>query len=283
MDLKDIRRLVIIALFSDDELMEKFVLKGGNALDLIYSIGTRSSVDIDISMPDDFDDIEDAKARIFRGLKERFDAEGFVVFDEEFKARPSRVRPGQSPRWGGYEIEFKIASRPTYEAHKHDKASLQRNAFVTGPDQKRRFKVDISKFEFCEPKEERELESFTIYVYTLPMMAIEKLRAICQQMEEYELRPYSKPRARDFYDIHTILKSEDVDLTTTENIELLKSIFAAKEVPTSLLSKISKTRDFHETDWPAVMQTVSGDLKPFKFYFDFVVKIVKRLKARGVK
>lgn len=53
MDLKDIRRLVIIALFSDDELMEKFVLKGGNALDVVYNIGTRSSVNIDLSIPDD--------------------------------------------------------------------------------------------------------------------------------------------------------------------------------------------------------------------------------------
>ncbi len=42
MDLKDIRRLVIVALFSDDELMEKLVLKGGNALDVIYNIGTLS-------------------------------------------------------------------------------------------------------------------------------------------------------------------------------------------------------------------------------------------------
>jgi hypothetical protein len=40
-----------------------------DALDIIHSIGTRASVDIDISMPDDFDDIEDAKQRIFRVLK----------------------------------------------------------------------------------------------------------------------------------------------------------------------------------------------------------------------
>mgnify|MGYP000087180705 CR=1 FL=1 len=82
MDLKEIRRIVIIALFSDDELMEKFVLKGGNALDIIHSIGTRSSVDVDLSMSGDFADLEDAKKRIFKGLRDRFDAVGFVVFDE---------------------------------------------------------------------------------------------------------------------------------------------------------------------------------------------------------
>lgn len=100
MDLKEIRRIVIIALFSDDELMEQFVLKGGNALDLIHRIGTRSSVDVDISMPGDFTDLEDARRRIFRALRERFDAAGFVVFDETFEPKPSqppqrgRCRPG---------------------------------------------------------------------------------------------------------------------------------------------------------------------------------------------
>jgi len=59
MNLKEIRRLVIIALFSDDELMEKLVLKGGNALDIVHNIGTRTSVDIDLSIPDDFSDIEE--------------------------------------------------------------------------------------------------------------------------------------------------------------------------------------------------------------------------------
>lgn len=49
-----IKRLVVIAMFSDDELMERFVLKGGNAIDLAYQLGWRASVDIDLSMADDF-------------------------------------------------------------------------------------------------------------------------------------------------------------------------------------------------------------------------------------
>jgi Nucleotidyl transferase AbiEii toxin, Type IV TA system len=101
-------------------------------------------------------------------------------------------------------------------------------------------------------------------------------------MDEYVYRPYSKPRARDFYDIYTIVTAEKIDLTSPENIELLKNIFAAKEVPLPLLKKVVETRDFHATDWPAVMQTVSGALEPFDFYFDFVVNIVKKLKSLGV-
>ena len=44
MHLRDIRTTVIKAIFSDDILMEKLVLKGGNAIDLVYNIGARSSL-----------------------------------------------------------------------------------------------------------------------------------------------------------------------------------------------------------------------------------------------
>ena len=41
--LEQIKRITIIALFSDDDLMDSLVLKGGNALDMIYGIAQRSS------------------------------------------------------------------------------------------------------------------------------------------------------------------------------------------------------------------------------------------------
>jgi hypothetical protein len=282
MDLREIRRLVIVALFSDDELMEKFVLKGGNALDIVYNVGTRSSVDIDLSMPDDFADIQDAQERIFRALRDRFDSAGFVVFDEKFQLRPSVVREDQSPRWGGYEIDFKIADRATYAKHGNDIEALRRNASLVGPEQKRTFRIDISKYEFVEPKEETEIDNYTIYVYTLPMMAIEKLRAICQQMPEYELRRNPKPRARDFYDIHSIVTAGRIDITETDNIELVRNIFAAKSVPLSLIGNIRNARDYHVIDWPAVKQSVAGELQDFDFYFGFVVEMAESLQAAGV-
>jgi predicted nucleotidyltransferase component of viral defense system len=282
MDLRDIRRLIITALFSDDELMEKFVLKGGNALDLVHKLGARSSVDIDLSIPDDFADPDDVKERIFRALRDRFDSAGYVVFDEKFGKKPSRPREDQGPRWGGYLAEFKITSRKHFEEHKGDLGHLQRSAQLIGAEQKRVFKIDISKFEFCDTKLETELDDFTIYVYTLPMLAIEKLRAICQQMLEYTLRPYSKPRARDFYDIDAIVSAGGIDLTTQDNIELLRNIFAAKEVPLPLLGKIEETRDFHIVDWPAVQQSVAGPLEEFDVYFRRVVELVNRLKTVGV-
>jgi len=283
MDLKLIRRLVIVALFSDDKLMEKFVLKGGNALSVIYDIGTRSSVDIDVSISDDFTDLEDTERRIFTKLSERFATLDCVVFDQSFKPRPSKVRVGQSSRWGGYAVEFKIIDRTTFENFKGDLDKLRRNAITISPQMHRTFKIDISKYEFCEPKLETELDDFTIYVYSLPMMAIEKLRAICQQMPEYEQRGYQTRRARDFYDIHTIVTAGKFDIATPENAELLRHIFEAKEVSLNLLGKIKDTKDFHSDDWESVKQSITGELEEFDFYFDFVVQIAERLKPFGIE
>ena len=50
MDFAEIRRLTIIALFADDELLRLLVLKGGNALTLVYKLSSRASLDLDFSI-----------------------------------------------------------------------------------------------------------------------------------------------------------------------------------------------------------------------------------------
>jgi predicted nucleotidyltransferase component of viral defense system len=78
-----IKQLAIIAMFSDDDLMEKLVLKGGNALDIIYKIASRASLDIDFSIQHDFseDELEDLESRIKTALENTFGEEGYSVFD----------------------------------------------------------------------------------------------------------------------------------------------------------------------------------------------------------
>jgi hypothetical protein len=41
--LEEVRRRILIALFSDDELMDILVLKGGNALALVHKVGLRKA------------------------------------------------------------------------------------------------------------------------------------------------------------------------------------------------------------------------------------------------
>jgi hypothetical protein len=283
LDFGQIRRTAIAALFSDDVLTEYLVLKGGNALDLVYGITSRTSIDLDFSMGQDFEDSSNARDRFFSSLRDRFDAVGYVLFDERFAARPDLKGPDEKPWWGGYEISFKLIEREKYHSFKDRPGKLRVNALVIGSGGKRSFKIDLCKCEYTDGKAEHEIDHFTIYVYTPTMIAVEKIRAICQQMPEYPHTGNKKARARDFYDIYQVLTTCDIDLSTEENKTLMKHIFEAKQVPLSLLSNIVREREFHRPDWHSVVDATVGELRAFDFYFDFVVSEVERLKSLWVE
>jgi hypothetical protein len=278
MDLSDIRRIVIIAMFSDDVLFEQLALKGGNAVNLVHRLGSRSSVDVDLSLQTDFEDIPDSRERIFRALRSRFSEAGFTVFDERFYKKPLEAK-AEIQNWGGYQAEFKLFETAKYASLKNDQGRTQREAVVIGPADQRVFRIQISKYEYCVGKVQANLQDYSIFVYTPEMIAIEKLRAICQQMPEYSMRRHSTPRARDFYDIFATITGAGVNLNSTENLELVRNIFAAKSVDLSLIPRIEQYREFHRQDWPSVELTTSGTLESFDFYFDFVVQQAGLLKT----
>jgi hypothetical protein len=278
--LQQIRRNVILALCSDDELMEQLVLKGGNALDIVHRVGGRTSQDLDYSIPADFDDLEHTKQKLFTVLRQQFDRAGLVVFDEKLERRPLR---GGEDRMSGYQLEFKLTTKVRRESAGSNLDRLRREATVVGPEQARRVEVQISKHEYCGAKQAAELDGFRLFVYTPAMIAIEKLRAICQQMDEYTKRAHPSARARDFYDIHTAITQANVNLGSDENLVHLRAAFAAKEVPLPLLSRIEAYRERHRADWPAVENSVrDGVPHDYDFYFDFVVGAVRKLDALGV-
>jgi hypothetical protein len=66
---------------------------------------------------------------------------------------------------------------------------------VVGPGQQRRFTIDLSKFEYTQGKLSKEIDHFQIFVYAPEMIAIEKLRAICQQcLASTYLSPQRQPK-----------------------------------------------------------------------------------------
>ena len=154
LDYAEIRRTAITALFSDDVLTECLVLKGGNALDLVYGITSRTSLDLDFSMSRDFEDYPDARRRLFSSLHDRFDAIGYVVFDERLAPRPELIGADEKPWWGGYEISFKLIERQKYQQFKDRPDKLRINALVTGSGERRSFKIDLSKCEYTDGKAE---------------------------------------------------------------------------------------------------------------------------------
>lgn len=175
---------------------------------------------------------------------------------------------------------FKVMEKQKYEKLEGNLAGRRRDSLVIGPGQQRVFTIDLSKYEYVAGKLELELDDYAIYVYSPTMIAVEKLRAICQQMPEYPLQRRPSARARDFYDIHLIALIKAMRFDSPENLELVRHIFSAKEVPLALLEKIKDQREFHRPDWDSVKASSNDDnLAEFDTYFDFVVEQVNSMKA----
>ncbi|MEX1094893.1 MAG: nucleotidyl transferase AbiEii/AbiGii toxin family protein, partial [Planctomycetales bacterium] len=107
-DLRKIRRRALIAMFSDDSLMSRLVLKGGNALDLIYSLSYRTSLDLDFSIESTLEPIDDLRERVGRALEVTFQEVGIVAFDVDCREVPGNITPELAGFWGGYQVEFKM-------------------------------------------------------------------------------------------------------------------------------------------------------------------------------
>jgi hypothetical protein len=284
------KKLVIIAIFSNDKLMDQLVLKGGNLLDLVHGISTRPSKDVDLSMRGQFDDPEEARKTIEQALTQTFAEHGCVVFDVNLVEAPPRVRPEIQDFWGGYQVDFKIIPKERFDELGGDLQGIRKYALplvqgvgLKGPSPK--FPIDISKFEYCDEKEEFLLDGYTIYGYSPRMMVCEKLRTICQQMEEYcELvRRSPRPRARDFLDIHTMAEYFGVDFSDPGFHQTLRKVFAVKRVDLKLLSRIGEeaVRERHRADFDMVRETVKPgqEVQSYDFYFDYVAVKVQELEA----
>lgn len=281
--LERIKILAVQAMFSDDDLLEKLVLKGGNAMVLIHRISARSSVDLDFSLEQDFgDDVAGVGDRIEKLLAETFKADGFHLFDFEMIEKPKAISEDMKHFWGGYELVFKLATAATYADYGGDMEALRKRALNLGRGTK--FSLDISRFEYVEDKEPADLEGYTIYVYSPVMIVCEKLRAICQQMPDYgpiiKRARAGSARPRDFVDIFVLVEKLGVDVGSEKTQQILRSMFAVKKVPLQFLSKVAETYEFHAAGYPAVQATVDPgfDLKEFRFYFDYVLQLIERLK-----
>lgn len=286
-DIKRIKELVVIAVFSDDMLMERLVFKGGNALDLIYGISERASFDLDFSMPNQFeaDEMPQIEARLKQAIENAFKHEGFEVFDFRFKEQPQKISDAVKSFWGGYAVDFKFIARAEYQKYQQNIEVLRRRAVSIGKQGSTKIEIDISKYEFCDGKQEFELNDYVIYVYTPEMLVFEKLRAICQQTASYaQLITTHKPRARarDFYDIYLLMKQHEINLDSEKNKLLFRRIFEAKRARFSS-AEIEASKELHRSDFESLRATLpasaAAGLQSFDSYFDFVLETFRPLES----
>lgn len=270
--IEKVKRLTLKAMFYDDDLMEILVLKGGSAIEMVYHASDRPSIDLDFSIKDDVD-ILFLQEKIKKSLLYVFKLENLIPFDINVTPKP-KVRSEKSPEyWGGYKIEFKVIQEEEYQKYASDENQLNIRALPVNIKDKRKFKIDISKYEYCNSKSEMIIDDQTVYVYTPEMIVFEKLRAICQQMDEYTSKlgiSNKTARARDFYDIYILTEKYHINAKSEENLKLRNLIFGAKVVPVELLKLLPKYKDYHEQDYQSLKDTVSKEIREYDFYFNYV-------------
>ena len=94
------------------------------------------------------------------------------------------------------------------------------------------------------------------------------------------VRRMGRARARDFFDIITILESTSIDMSEPSFQRLLSTAFEAKRVPLALLSRIGEMKEFHRSDFKAVQDSarIPGRIKGYDHYFDSVIRVIQGLK-----
>lgn len=280
--LRSIKKIALASIFSDPNLFNILVLKGGNLLDLGYELSGRASVDLDFSMADNFSNLGDVEKQIENLLIRGFERHGFVLFDFTFQEVPPKISDNMKEFWGGYKIEFKIIEIDKHKAFKGSVEKIRRNAVKIGYNQSSKFKIDISRHEYCDEKEIFEVDGQKFYGYSPRVFLAEKLRAICQQMKEYVDLVHSNPspRPRDFVDIHILSTHYGISWNANDFQSTIQIVFDKKRVPITLIENIRDTREFHINDFPSVTATVLPEfhLEDFDFYFDFLCKRCEELK-----
>jgi hypothetical protein len=117
------------------------------------------------------------------------------------------------------------------------------------------------------------------------MFVAEKLRAICQQMPEYnDIVVRTRPpgaRARDFVDIHVIVARYGIDFGDDGFHSVIQKTFAVKRVPVEWIGRIKNCYDQHESDFESVRATVAPnyELREFSFYFTWLCRQCELLEA----
>lgn len=278
MKIEEIRNTILKAIFTEEQLMDVLVLKGGNALRL-HNISTRESQDVDFSIAEEIRFTKEREGKLLKQiLEDAFKEKGFMVNSFSFEEKPKKRNDHLPPFWGGYLVTFVLIDKTKYkEKIKSTENKDELNKYgVSLENGKKRIELDLSYDEYTDDKIEYDLDGTNIYLYSPTMIIYEKIRASCQQLDAYKLAS-SKTRARDLYDIYKFLTNEKfVDLREKildeNNFYILENIFNAKDVPIDLMLFLeTKKKDLKQDYKERVLPQISekNDPVPFDYLFEY--------------
>jgi len=218
-------------------------------------------------------------------LSQTFEEYGFpyIVHDVRLKEKPKMPDPMLVEFWGGYELTFKLISPENWQKYQGNHGALaSKSLALVGAG--KTISIDFGKHEYVGDITTTELLHYNIPIYTPTLIVLEKLRAICQQMDIYNKsigkENFGKPRPRDFYDIYSVMTTPGivVNLQNAETMYHLKECFKVKRVPLNLISQIHTTRDFHRLEESKLKDSIldQSTYRGFDFYFDFVIGLIQK-------
>jgi Nucleotidyl transferase AbiEii toxin, Type IV TA system len=139
--------------------------------------------------------------------------------------------------------------------------------------------LDLSCNEWTKETAIVKLDDVDVLVYSLPLLAAEKLRALCQQMEDYPFANRPKARPRDFFDLHALVTDGGVNFKSPEFHGIVQNVFDAKKVDLILMAQIPNQVDFHFSGWEAVVGSIPPHAsRDFNFYTRFLEQELEKLK-----
>lgn len=281
-NIDEVIRETTIGIFSTQVARDNLVLKGGTGLRLGEGITNRISLDIDLSTEGSIPDPERFFQEITKALENRFDRLNLDVIDPKYSRRPKSRGKRKIEKWGGWNYTFKLSG----QSHRGESPGKRiRQALVPNGSPSQKIEIQISEYEYCAVIDKIFLDGVEIYVYSPVLQVLEKIRAICQQHPDYK-RSLNKNRARDYYDIYSIVsihrREKDFSSKLAEHFE---PVFHAKEVPLELLTEGTMfDSDFtsgQELGFATVRNSVFGDTEDFSFYVEQLKLLVASiLQAR---
>lgn len=191
----EVVEMTLVAIYSKDVLNENLYLKGGQALRIAQNMRSRFSGDADFSTKKGFNENDPFFGHLRDSLYNEFLANDLYLFDFNYVRKPKIKKEGAPDFWGGWQVEFKLIEKEKMTQKLEDQ---RRQALIPEGAESPKIKLDISEYEYCESIETVKVKSVKVKVYTRVLLVLEKIRAICQQHPEYQLKGISSNRARDY-------------------------------------------------------------------------------------
>ena len=264
MTILEVIRECVVALFKDELLEKTLVLKGGTALHLIEHLDSRLSTDVDFSACEKIASPETYFNHVELALSKHFGGLGFEVFDCTINQKPKERNATHPQFWAGWSFHFKLSDKGKTYKSIEDK---RRSALVPEGGASSKIQIEISEHEYCDNIQRVVIGGSVVASYSGVLLVAEKIRAICQQHEDY---PYGKTknRARDYYDVYQLVRKYRSPEFYSEITKELPKVFAAKQVDMGLMMRIfdSAFLKIQASHFPSVEMTVSGKTESFEFY-----------------